>query len=311
MSDFRRFRVIKTKHSKERMEERNISDYEINYTIKYGVVLEENTLFHNNLYLIYDINKEKRLLIIITLIKGKEHLLTSIEKDIIVKLNKLIDNTDSNTIKEELTNAYNDFMKGKSTSRDDDPFNFTDLLNYTDPFIINNWKNNIIYNQDKKSIVMNVLMIGNLHMLDILISDYSVDVGIVKKVYSTVFRVIKKFENKSGQTIEQSKQIEESTYNFIKSLEFIVSIYNKNNQGNKIEEMICSKSSDGYTPLMMSLYKGLDNLSCFLIQNGANISMNESNFNKRGESIQELCSINSIYLEETIKMINSNLHNST
>lgn len=311
MNDFRRYRVIKTKHSKERMEKRNVSDYEINDTIKNGVVLEENTLFRNNLYLIYDINKEKRLLIIITLIKGKEHLLTSVEKNIIIKLNKLINNTDANTIKQELTKAYNDFMLGKSTSHNDDPFNFIDLLKYKDPFIINNWKNNIIYNQDKKSIVMNVLMIGNLPMLDILISDYSVDVGVVNKVYSIVFKVIRKFKNKSGQSIDKAIEIEESTFNFIKSLEFIVSNYNKNNQVDKVEELVCSKSLDGYTPLMMSLYKGLDKLSCFLIQNGADISISESNINKKGESILDLCSMNSDFLVETTKMIYSNLHNST
>lgn len=301
MNEFRGYKVIKTKHSIERMKDRNVTNDEIYNTIKHGIILEENTLFYNNLYLIYDTNKYKKILIIITLIKGKEHLLTQVEKDIIINLNKLIETNEYNIIDQELTKAHNDFVKQKVIKNDG--FEFIDLLNYTDPFIKSTWSEKKVYNENKKSIVMNVLSKGNLSYLDLLITKYSIDIGKVKKVYSTAFTLIRKFEKKSDKSSKIVEQIEEDSLMFIKSLEFVIAKYKENNQFDKIDELVNSKSLDGYTPLMMSLYKGLDQLSCFLIKNGANISINESNKNKRGESILDLCDMNDNFLIETKKLI--------
>lgn len=299
---FQNYKIIKTKHSKKRMEDRNISDIEINNTIQYGILLEENTLFYNNLYLIFVTNKYKRTLVIITLIKGNEHLLTLKEKNIILRLNKLINCDDSELIQKELTECWDDFVQDKILRQTNGNFEFTNLLNYSDPFVVNILGKNIVFNEDKKSIVMKVMLGGNLVFLDKVISDYSVNVGVVKKVYSIVFKTIKKIKTKMDNP-ELKDEIEKSTENFIKSLNLIIDIYKNKNQPEYIEQLINSKSSDGYTPLMLSMYKGLDKLSCFFIENGANISNDESNINKRGESITDLFLLNKDFLLETSKFI--------
>lgn len=288
-------KIIKTTHSKERMIERNVSDSDINEIIKHGVIVEDNVLFHKNIYLVYNTNDYKKQLIIITLIKGNEHLLTQIEKNIILRLSGIIDSNNYELIDSELLNCYNDFMNQKSITKKNDDFTFTNLLNYTEPFIVNNYGKKIIYNQDKKSMVMKILLQGNLYFIDKIIDEYLINIGIVKKVYSIVFKIIRKFETKKNNLDKDdlvNQDIELSTLNFVKSLEYIVEKYKQKNELDKIAEIICSKSSDGYTPIMLSLYKGLDNLSYFLITNGADISNTENNKNKRGESIDDLFLIN-------------------
>lgn len=300
--DFRNFKIIKTIHSKERMIERNISDLNINNVIKYGVIVEDSVLFHNNIYLVYNTNNYKKQLVIITLIKGNEHLLTQVEKNIITKLSGIIDSNDCELIDDELSYCYNNFINQKSITKKDDDFTFSNLLNYTEPFIVNNYGKKIIYNQDKKSIVMKALLQANLYLIDKIIDEYSINIGIVKKVYSIVFKIIRKFEAKINNLNKNNlinQDIESSTLNFVKSLEYIVEKYKQKNEQDKIAEMICSKSSDGYTPIMISLYKGLDNLSYFLITNGADIKNTENNKNKRGESINDLFLMNENLFEKT------------
>jgi hypothetical protein len=293
--DFRKFKIIKTTHSKERMDERNITDSVIYNTIKYGVVLEDNVLLYNNIYLVYNSNNYKKQLIIITLIKANEHLLTKIEKNIIIKLSELVDSNDNKLICHELSICYNNFIKQELNINNNDNFTFANLLNYTEPFIINNYGRKNIYNQDKKSIVMRVLTKANYYFIDKIIDEYLINIGNVKKVYSIVIKVIKKFEtknNKLEKDILENQIIESETLDFVKSLEYIVEKYKQKNEHDKITEIVCSKSSDGYTPLMLSLYKGLDNLSYFLIANGADIYNSENNKNKRGESINDLYLMN-------------------
>lgn len=312
--EFRNYKIIKTIHSKSRMTERKVTNKEIYDTISKGVIYEKNKLLYNNLYLVFITDDEKKLFIIITLIRGNEHPLTKKEKEIILRLNKLIQENNHDNIEKELTSCYNDFNEHKFFFTNFDQFNFSDLLKFSDPFIFDYYdkkkkKIKIIYGHDKLSIIMKVLLSDNLFFLSKLIKDYSINIGIVNKTYSIVLKIIKKFDTKKNYP-ENHIQIEQSTFNFINSLDFVVNWYKNSGQIEMINQIIKSKSPDGYTPLMLSLYKGLDKLSCFLIHHGANILVEPSNINKKGENIVDLYLMNKDYLIETGKYFpNYNLEN--
>lgn len=275
----RNYKVILTHHSKERMNERNITFEEINNSVKCGYLKDENSLCYNGLEIKFNVQDQK--IIVITLYNKTDHKMSYLEQKLFIIIKKLVDERDENKIAEILKQSYEIFNKLNT----DENFTFLDFFNYKETIsIVENDGLIHHYNTERTSIIFDAILKNNFQMINILVDVYGYE-----------------FYKKEGKNriYELIKYLEEENINVVYSLKFI---FDKYISKRKINELFTEGNIEkGNDLFMLSAYKGFDEICNLMLEYKFNIDVNKTN--TYGENAFDMIKLKESVLKKTSKRL--------
>jgi hypothetical protein len=266
-----------TKHVYERMQERNISKEDVLSTIKNGIKINDSEIRNSNICVIFTVSNEKKITIITTY-TSKDIKLNNEEEKLWITLYNLLNS--------RLETSYEETLK--KFKNIEDQFNdlkyhnvtFEQFLTFDDSIVISVNNSKVIENFPPVSLLTGSIKKYKIHILNILLSEYNLKLDIpYNGIFSPIHQTFKKLE----LTIEDE---------LIESLDFLMDKF-------EYFKILLLKKENGYSLLHRTLYNGFDKLSCWLINNGADITTMQENKTKYNETIYDLINKNKSKLKQT------------
>ncbi len=278
-----KYNIHFTKHVNERMQERNISKEEILTVIKNGIKINDSEIRDSNICVIYTISKENKMTIITTFTSKDIKLNNEEEKLWLILYNLMTSKLEISY--EETLNKFN-HIEDQFNQLKDHNVNFEQFLTFDDAIVVTQDKNKFIENFPPVSLLTGSIKKGKTHIIDILLSKYNLKLDVsYNNPYCVIHQTFKKLE----LVIENE---------LINGLNFLLDKYNLEDNLEYFKTLLLKKEY-GYTLLHHSLYNGLDKLSCWLINNGADITTTQENKTKYNETIFDLINKNKSKLKQT------------
>ncbi len=282
-----KYNIHFTKHVYERMQERNISKEEILTTIYNGIKINDSEIRYSNIIVIYTISKENKMTIITTF-TSKDIKLNNEEEKLWLILYNLMNSRLEISYEETLhkfKNIEDEFNNLKCHN-----VTFEQFLTFDDAIVVTKDKNKYIENFPPVSILTGALKKGKINIIDILLSEYNLKLDIpYNNPYSVIHQTFKKLE----LIIEDE---------LIISLNWLMDKYLLEDNLEYFKTLLLKKEY-GYTLLHRSLYNSFDKLSCWLINNGADITTTLENKTKYNETIFDLINKNKSKLKQTNNLL--------
>jgi hypothetical protein len=225
---------------------------------------------------------------IITTFTSKDIKLNNEEEKLWLKLYNLMNSRLEISYDETLNKFKN--IEDKFNQLKTHNVNFEQFLTFDDAIVVTRDKNKYIENFSPVSLLTGAIKKGKTNIIDILLSKYKLKLDIpYNNPYSIIHKTFKKLE----LTIEDE---------LIESLDWLMDKYNSEDNLEYFKTLLLKKEY-GYTLLHRSLYNGFDKLSCWLINNGADISTTQENKTKYNETIFDLINKNKSKLKQTNNLL--------
>ncbi len=273
------YKIKITKHAKERMIERKITQDNIILALNKGTRIDANEIRIDNICVIYDVDNNKNISVI-TVFTSRDIRLNEIEEPMWLELYFMITN---NVSKDILNNKFIEAEQlfNKQTNK---IINLDQFLHYDDSLIITQNNKKVIVNTSKNSLLTIAIKSGNINAIDILLYKYNIALDKPYENCSPYSPIHSAF--KSLDDIDENKLLSSVEYLF-----------------DKYENVIINSKEYGYTLLHRTLFKGLDKLSCYLINKNITKSLDKDNRTKYNENIYDLIKKNKDKLFKTNQLV--------